>query len=104
MTESLSRARTYLTLAESQLNGTPSDNLFLAIAHSLVGSLASLEAQAVTAEPGHELEPLPNGDQRVCVLCGRRGSRQFEESPVGLICTHVVRCAERRHTESEEEQ
>lgn len=109
MTEHLNRASEYLALAESQLTGTPSDNLFLAIAHSLVGTLVSLEDRvtalesAPTPAPASEVEPLPAVRRRVCVLCGRGGSRQFEESPVGLVCTHVVKCAERRHTESEED-
>lgn len=104
MTESLRKASEYLALAETELPGTASDMVVLAVAHSLIGVLTHLETRdEVAADPGRELEPLPNGGQRVCVLCGRAGSRQFEDSPVGLVCAHVVKCAERRHTKEEEQ-
>lgn len=107
MTEHLSRASEYLALAESKLDGSPSDNLFLAIAHSLVGALAHLSGQQLEVVEA-STEPAPADDgfavSHTCVLCGRQGSRQFEDSPVGPVCTHVVKCAERRHTESEDTQ
>lgn len=108
MTEHLNRASEYLALAESQLTGSPSDNLFLAIARSLVGALVHLNGsevdEVVEDTSGQELELLSTEGNRVCVLCGRRGSRQFEDSAVGLVCTHVIKCAERRHTPEEETQ
>lgn len=102
MTENLSRASEYLALAETELPGTASDMVILSVAHSLVGILGHLSGQQPEEpEASTELTLMDDGFavSRTCVLCGRQGSRQFEDSPVGLVCTHVVKCAERRHTE-----
>lgn len=92
MADNLGIAREYLALAENTSDGDAADMVQLSIAHSLAGILAHLTGDETPVEE----VPVPGNGQRKCVLCGREGTRWFEETHIGLICSHYGQCANRR--------
>lgn len=105
MTDHLHSARDYLALGENQTGEQRAETINLAVAHALVGILDHLKTEPLALPrtmdeiaAGVEIiapEDIP-ARERQCVLCLRKGSRWFEESRVGLICTHAAKCADRR--------
>jgi hypothetical protein len=105
--DDLKSAREYLALSESNSEGNATDMLQLSIAHSLAGILdwvsqqASMTNHTIDSEWEESSTPEEATDtaevpKRRCALCGRLGQRWYETTPVGLICSHYVKCADRR--------